>query len=171
MTDMMDATSCEQEATSFKITDDLKADWAARKIADKRRELERLRAHYDAQLRAAEEATERDCAYLERLLYEYFTTCPAKRTKTQASYALPSAKLVLKAPALQYERRTDKLLVYLKANHPEMVKTKEEPAWADFKRLVQPLEDGACVDSETGEVVDGVTASMGAEKFEVVCNG
>ncbi|WP_102411372.1 host-nuclease inhibitor Gam family protein [Beduinella massiliensis] len=155
----------------FSITDDLSADWAARKIAEKRRDLERLRAHYDAQLRAAEEATERECAYFERLLYDYFTTCPAKCTKTQASYALPSAKLVLKAPSLQFERDEDKLLAYLKANHPEMVKTVDKAAWADFKKLVKPLEDGACVDSETGEVVDGLKAGMSSEKFEVVCNG
>lgn len=155
----------------FTITDDLSADWAARKIAEKRRDLERLRAHYDAQLRAAEEATERDCAYFERLLYDYFAQCPAKRTKTQASYALPSAKLVLKAPSLQYERDESKLSAYLKATHPELVKVVEKPDWADFKKLLKVQDDGACVDAETGEVIDGVRASMSAERFEVVCNG
>lgn len=169
MTDMQELMETTEQG--FAITDDLKADWAARKIAEKRRELDRLKAHYEAQLRAAQEATERECSFFERLLYDYFAQCPAKRTKTQASYALPSAKLVLKAPSLQFERDEDKLLAYLKANHPEMVKTAEKAAWADFKKLVKPLEDGACVDSETGEVVDGLKAGMSGERFEVVCNG
>ena len=175
MTDTMDAMNVMDamettEQQGFAITDDLKADWAARKISEKRRELDRLKAHYEAQLRAAQEATERECSFFERLLYDYFARCPAKRTKTQASYALPSAKLVLKAPSLQYERDEDKLLAYLKTNHPEMVKTVEKPAWVDFKKLVKPLDDGTCVDGETGEVVDGLKAGMSGERFEVVCH-
>lgn len=168
MTDMQELMETTEQ--SFAITDDLKADWAARKIAEKRRELDRLKAHYEAQLRAAQEATERECSFFERLLYDYFAQCPAKRTKTQASYALPSAKLVLKAPSLQYERNESKLSAYLKATHPEFVKVVEKPDWADFKKLVKVQDDGACVDAETGEVIDGVHASFGPEKFEVVMN-
>ena len=50
---------------------------------------------------------------------------PHKVTKTQESYALPSGKLVLKEQKPEWVHDDTQLLPWVKANLPEMIRTKE----------------------------------------------
>lgn len=175
--DTMEAVSDAPSDTSFSIRDDLTAEWALKTIAAERAESERLnsvrRAMIDEYTQAIDNENARcarRCAHLERLLADYFNSVPHKTTKTQQSYALPSGKLVLKQPPVQYKRDDAALGKWLTANdYTDLVEVKTVPKWADLKkRGIQTMPDGQCVYTETGEIIAGVTATTPEPVFQVI---
>jgi hypothetical protein len=160
------------ENSGFVVTDDQKAMWCIRKIAEAEKEAADLLKHYEEQAQKVRDRLDSTRQYFQGLLLPYFLTLPRKVTKTQESYSLPGATLVLKHQGVEYKRDTDKLLAYLKANAPEFVKTKvtESPAWDEYKKRVT-VNGNAAIDTETGEVVDGVTVEERPDKFEVKIEG
>lgn len=175
--DSMEVLSGAPAGDSFSIDDDLTAEWAIRKIAAERAESQRLNGvrramveQYTQDIADEDARCARRCAHLERLLADYFATVPHKKTKTQATYALPSGKLVMKQPPTQFKRDDAALGQWLKASgYNDLVETKLEPKWGELKkRGVQALEDGQCVLEETGEIIPGVTAAVPAPVFQVI---
>ena len=164
----------EEEVNTFTITDDIKADWALKKIAEERKEFERLKAIAEQQMeeielkiKHLEETTERKTAFLRGCLAQYFETVPHKATKTQETYKLLSGSLVFKLPSQKMVKDDEKLLEYFKQNNMnEYIKTKETPAWAEFKKNLSIVDDKV-IDTSTGEVVEVVKVEETAGVFDV----
>lgn len=164
----------EEEAKSFRIDDDIKADWALKKIAADRKECERVKAIalkeievLEEKIKHLEDTTERKTAFLKGCLAQYFETVPHKATKTQETYKLLSGSLVFKLPKQNMVKDDAKLLKYLHENGmEEYIKTEEKPAWAEFKKTLS-IVDGKVIDTSTGEVVEAVKAEETAGVFDV----
>lgn len=159
---------------AWRITDDGCADWACRKIAEERAELARIRELAEAQIARIEEklaAAERRCEngtrFLTSKLAEYFETVPHKTTKTKASYRLLSGTLTRKFGGATMEKDDSKLVEFLKASgNLEFIKTEEKPKWGEYKKRLE-IMGGSVVDTETGEIVEGVKAIEKPDTFSV----
>lgn len=164
----------ESEQEGFSINDDSTADWALRKIAEERAELERLKSIAENQIeeinqkiKYLENATERRTNFLKGCLGQYFQTVPHKATKTQETYKLLSGSLVFKLPKQTMVKDDAQLLDYFRQNGmPEYIKTKEEPAWGEYKKNLT-IVDGHAMDTVTGEIVDVIRVEETPGVFEV----
>lgn len=158
----------------FKITDDSLADWAVRKIADERAELARLKELADEQIArimekvaAAEKRCENNTSFMTSKLAEYFETVPHKETKTKHSYRLLSGALVKKIGGVTMEKDDEKLLEYFKnSGNDDMIQTVEKPKWGEFKKRLE-IVGGQIIDTDTGEIVEGVEIVTKADTFVV----
>ena len=158
----------------FRIADDSAADWALQKIAEERRELARILSLADEQIarimekvEAAEKRCENGTSFLTAKLAEYFETVPHKTTKTKESYRLLSGTLAKKIGGVQLKPDNEKLLEFLKASgNTDMIRTKEEPAWGDYKKRLE-INAGQIVDTATGEIVEGVEIVEKPDSFIV----
>ena len=162
------------EAAGWRITDDAAADWAVKKIMDEKGEFVRLKALADeqitqieARLDAVEKRMESRTGFLTGKLAEYFQTVPHRETKTQEQYALLSGKLVWTRPKTTLEKDDTALLAYLKASgNNEYIKTEEKPMWGEFKKTLAVV-GGHVVSTETGDVIDCITAVEQPGSFDV----
>lgn len=176
----MDDTLWVQDETedaprpAWRITDDGCADWACRKIAEEKAELDRIRELADAQIQkieekvaAAERRFENGTRFLTGKLAEYFETVPHKTTKTKASYRLLSGTLTRKFGGTTMKQDDARLVEFLKASGQlEFIKTEEKPKWGDFKKRLE-IMGGSVVDKETGEIVEGVQLIEKPDTFTV----
>lgn len=158
----------EAEADRFVIDDDSKADWAVKKIREAEAEIESWKDYYRRALEKIAKRQQSRIDYLKGMLAGYFDTVPHHETKTQASYQLPSGKLVLKQGGPQFKTDDATLVPWLKENGlNEFVKTeiKEKAAWGELKKTVTVV--GSQVVTDDGEIVPGVTVEEQAPTFEV----
>ena len=155
----------------FVIENDSQADWAVRKIAEHKAEIEKWDIHFGRQLEKIKATENASIDYLTRLLRDYFATVPHKTTKTEESYKLPSGKIYSKAQQPKYIRDEDEMTAWAKENRPELVKTtvSETTDWNTLKKATTTLDDGSVVDALTGEVIPGVHAEMRPAEFKVDC--
>jgi len=153
----------------FRVDNDQKAEWCLQKIAEKKAELAKWEAHYTGLLAAVREETDRDIAWFENKLQGYFLDQQiarnTKKTKTQTSYSLPSGKLVVRHREPTYDRKAEELLPWLKQNHPELVKVKEEENWAELKKLLKV--HGESMITADAEIVPGITVTPRPDEFKV----
>lgn len=92
---------------------------------------------------------------------------PHKTTKTTEKYKLINGTLVMKRGAVKFQRDDAKLIPWLKANgHEGLVKTKEEVAWADLKKLIAPAGSMAII-GDTGEIIEGIEATVSPDEFKI----
>lgn len=161
----------QEEYQGFQITDDAKAEWAVRKIKEAQGDTAKWQAHFAAQLASIKKANDATVDYMTGLLSHYFEAVPHKDSKTMSKYELPSATLVRKQQQPEYTRDESALLAYLDSSaRGEYVKIVRSPDWASFKKIVE-VRDGAVIDTETGEVVTGVTVTVRPDKFDVQIKG
>ena len=163
-------------AEKWRIKDDGSADWAIRKIADEKAEFERIKALADEQIariiekvEAAKRRYENGTSFLTSKLAEYFETIQPKesKNKTKLSYRLLSGTLVKKIGGTVMKQDSEKLLEYLKASgNADMIKLTEEPKWGEFKKRLEIVND-QIIDTETGELVEGVTIETKPDTFAV----
>ena len=161
---MDNATYPQEYQEGFVIDSPGKADWACQQIKAERARTaiyvtaarENI-ARQQELIRQATEKCERENGYLLCLLEAYMKTVPAKETKTQKSFVLPSGKLVLKLAKVRYEHDDEALLAWCKETAPDMVRVKETPAWDAIKKQILA----------GGELPDGVTPVEDPESFEV----
>ncbi|WP_427340953.1 host-nuclease inhibitor Gam family protein [Caloranaerobacter sp. DY30410] len=165
----------EEEKETWKVTDDLAADWCLDKIKEAKAEFERFRMvaqakieQIQARLQAEEEKMNREVAFFESKLREYFESLEkVKETKTQKSYKLPSGILKLKKSKPKFIRDDEKLVKWLEANKLDnLIKIKKSPDWANLKKNVEVVGDKV-VNKETGEIVEGVRVEEVAPEFIV----
>ena len=154
-----------QETEGFTIDTDAKAEWALRKIKEARADRDYWLDWYARKSKEITEQTDFETMNLERMLAEYFTTVPHKKTKTQESYSLPGGKLIMKTQNPEYKRDDAKVIAWAKANGLPFVKTKEELAWSDLKAATETFE-GHIV-TEDGEIVPGIEVVNRDAKFVV----
>lgn len=162
------------EGAPWRITDDSTADWAVAKIAAAREELARIEAlaseQFDRIQSKVEEAKKRcesATGFLTSKLAEYFETVPHKETKTKHSYRLLSGTLAKKIGGATMRPDEARLLAHLKASGQEdFVKVEEKPRWGEYKKRLE-IVNGAVIDTETGELVDGVDIEEKPDSFVI----
>lgn len=159
---------------AWRITDDGCADWACRKIAEEKTELDRITALGESQIEkiqqridAAQRRYENGTRFLTGKLAEYFETVPHKTTKTKHSYRLLSGTLVKKIGGSTMKQDDDTLLAYLKASgNEDMIQNTEKPKWGEFRKRLE-IVGGQIVDKTTGELVEGVQIIEKPDTFTV----
>lgn len=163
----IDAMYCADEPTTYRpqwrIADDGCADWAVRKLAEEKAELDRIKILADEQtqrikekVKLSERRYENSTAFLTGKLQEYFETVPHRSTAIQQSYRLLSGSLIKKlgGPSMTYN--SGKLLEWLKScNLSDYVKVEESPMWGELKKKLKIIGSFAVIE-DTGEVVEGV---------------
>jgi len=172
---MANEIAIEEVQEQFEITDDGRAMWAVDKIAEADAELARMRAMYDAQRERLDaqmqeqiDKHDREVSYFRGMLMAYFDSVPHKSTKTQDKYSLLNGDLIRKRGGIDYKRDDAQLVGWLKATgKDQLVKVTEAPAWADLKKTLTVADDGTVIDTETGEIVEGVTAEQKPDTFDV----
>jgi hypothetical protein len=154
----------EGEVTdTFAVTDDSKADWCLRKIQQARQNIAKRADFVDNEtlrLRNWQEAeNKRDqdtISFMESQLAGYFEQLrESGALGKRKSYNLPHGTLATRKAAAKLSVDKPTLLAWLKANNPQYIVVKEEPAWGDFKKEVSVV--GSTVIANGGLVVDGVT--------------
>lgn len=163
-----------EERPPFRIADDGCADWAIRKIAEERKEYDRIRelgqqqiATIQEKIDAAKRRYENSTAFLTGHLASYFQTVPHKKTKTTEKYRLLSGTLTMKLGQPKPVPDDTKLLEWLKANgYNDMIKTEEKPTWGEFKKKLTFAGSVATI-AETGEIVEGITVVQPPDTFTV----
>lgn len=158
----------------FRIADDDVADWAIQKLAEKKAEYDRLSglaereiARITERVEAAKRKYEADSAFLTDRLAEYFETVPHRKTKTTEKYQLLHGTLTKKLGGITFKRDDAKLIEWLRTNgRGDLVKVKEEPAWGDLKKLIDPTGAMAVL-KETGEIVEGIEVEAAPDTFKV----
>lgn len=155
---------------AWAITDDNAAEWALAKIRENNAERDRLIAvcnnqidFYITKKTDYVHKCDTDNAFLESALHAYFETVPHKATKTQESYKLPSGTLKLKTPAPEWKHDDEKLM----AAYPDFVENTPKLKWGDLKKRLTDVGNGAVIDPETGEVVQGVVIEARDPQFVV----
>ena len=165
----------EQQKEPFKIDNDRIAEWALERIKEATDDADRLkkviiskREELDAQEQEIDTRLENQTRYLKGLLEGYFRSgVKTKETKTQSSYKLLTGTLVMKKPRYKYERDEKALLTWLHdAGKEEFVETVEKPRWAEFKETLV-FDNDTVYDPDTGGIIDGITAVLEPERFEV----
>ena len=163
-----------QDSGAWRIKDDSAAEWAVKKIAAERAELERIKALADEQnaqilekVAAAERRYENGTNFFSSFLAQYFETVPHRKTKTKHSYRLLSGTLTKKIGGVSLKANDEALLQYLKdSGRTDMIQTVEKAKWGEFKKGLE-IVDGTVIDKETGEIVEGVEITVKPDTFVV----
>lgn len=170
--------ACQKEGETcegrqgFALSSMDQANWALRRIARAQarlqearqaaeREVERVRAW----LEGVEKEVAGERAYFEGLLERYLASC-RERDPRVSSLKLPAGRVSFRKQPPEFARDGEKLLAWLKANRPELVKVQESPDWAGLKASAV-VAGSSLVDPATGEVVEGVTVVLREPKFVV----
>lgn len=163
------------ERQSFKVTDDLAADWAVEKIKECRDERDRLINlakdkidYYKQEIEKIESRCETSTSYLQSQLAAYFETVKHKQAKTQESYKLLNGSLVKKYGGYKYDYDDDIFVDYLKNNYPQLVTVIEKPQWGEFKKITELTAEGDIINTETGEVLGFIKAAKKPDEFRVM---
>ena len=143
------------EGQEIPMLDDMDAEYMLTMIRQADAEYQKMESWYAHMVEKAKEKRDRKVAWAENNLRAYFDIVPAKVTKTQKTYDLPSGKLVLKHQEPKYDTRDEELVPWLKANRPELVKIKESSDWANLKKELKVSPDGTAMVTEDGEIYLG----------------
>lgn len=161
-----------EERETWSIDSDDKADWALEKLSDMQVEYERFAMVAKAKIQKYQEALqleterlEREQSFFKAKLQEYFQTVDAKETKTQMTYKLPSGTLKVKKEQAVIEKDDAALLQLLKKEYPELVKVREVPDWAEFKKKLS-IEGNSILNKETGEILEAEGLRVGFKPAE-----
>lgn len=153
----------------FTVEDDSSAEWCIKKIRERMEDTQRWKEHYERQLQTIKESNDRDIAYFEGLLEEYFEKVPHHDTKTMSKYSLPGADLVMKHQQPEWIHNDDVLIPWLKeVAETQFIKVKESLDWAGMKKELKVGENGEIIFKPTGEVMrDGIALTERGDRFEV----
>lgn len=155
----------EEEYSGFRIEDDKTAEWAMAKIREAEDNTAMWEAHFKGQLRRIKETNEHTVATMKAFLRDYFAKVPHKITKTEENYRLPSGKLVLKHRNPDLEMDEEKLLEWVRKEHPEYIKRVESVDWGNFKKTLKIA--GETVTDEDGVIVPYIKAVERPDEFTI----
>lgn len=159
----------------FVIDSDQKAEWALRKIKEREADYERFRALGEADMNRVAKLIEEekakcdsDTAFFRAALDAYMDTVKCRETKTGIrKYKLLSGSLVRKPGTTTFAHNDERLTDYLlRSGRTDMIRVKQVPLWGEYKRTLA-VHDGVVIDTNTGDVVEGVTAEMQPASFAI----
>ena len=165
-------TNEEEEKKPFVIETKEQAIWAMRRIAtlekDFREEEEAAKKEIElihAWVEKQKERYEKDTEYLRYQLEQYHRK-QLENNPQAKTIRLPHGTMKIRAQQPHWEWDEDKLLPWLRANKPEMVR--EKVTYNIDKKAVKDkvsVNEGTAVDQETGEVIPGIAVQERPEKF------
>lgn len=154
---------------AFVIDNDVKAEWALRKIRERAAERDRILEtsweiieSYKAVIQTESDKAAEEIAGLEGMLLRYFDMVEHSATKTQETYRLPTGKLKLKLASARMVPDNEALM----NEYPAFVVQKPDFQWGELKKRLQ-IVDGKVIDTETGEFVEAVAVEAVPPKFIV----
>lgn len=167
----------EDEKETWKIEDDLKADWCLDKIRECKADYNRFEMVAKAKIQQIEQALqkekkkmENETNFFESKLREYFGTVKTKDTPTLKKYKLPSGELKLKKAQTTFDYDKEKLVEVADKNEnmKKYIKIKKDFDWANFKKNLM-INDKNIINKNTGEIieVDGLNIKEKPEEFIV----
>ena len=150
----------------WEIKDDAQADWALRRIAEAKQDLEKWRSFYKDRIAKAENEYDFLRETMRRKLEAYFAKVPHRETATQQKYVLPSGDLILKKPKRVYDHDDAALLKWLEERgYTDCIKTAVR--WEKAKARLTDHDTGIVYDKETGEICDAVKVIETDAEFDV----
>ncbi len=166
-----------EQRERFSIETRDQASWALRKIghiekqlADNKRLADAERAKIEDWEKGEAESLNREKDYFTSLLASYHMALLVGDPKAR-TIRLPYGLLKCRKQQPEFVRDETALLTWVKANQPDFIKVKESVDWAEFKKLTALAEpegiNAQVVDTTTGMIVEGVTAIIRPDKFEV----
>ena len=159
----------------FVIDNDQKAEWSLRKIKEREDDFERVKALALSEIEKVTKLIEEekakcdsDTAFLRAALDAYMDSVKCRETKTGIrKYKLLSGELVRKPGKTTLAHNDDVLTDYLlRSGRTDMIRVKQVPLWGEYKRTLA-VHDGVVIDTNTGDVVEGVTAEMQPASFAI----
>jgi phage host-nuclease inhibitor protein Gam len=160
----------------FVVDSDSKAEWAISKISEESEELNRIETicnemieKYKGKIAEATKTFENKTLYFKNQLQNYFETVQGKQTKTQRTYKLASGTLKTKFGGPEFIKDDLKLLSWCAENATDCIKTIEIVDWAELKKHI--TIDGNKAITADGEIVEGVTITQKADRFEIELGG
>lgn len=159
----------------FVIDSDQKAEWALRKIKEREAEFKRVEALGNSDIERVAKLIEEekakcdsDTAFFRAALDAYMDTVKCRETKTGIrKYKLLSGSLVRKPGTTTFAHNDERLTDYLlRSGRTDMIRVKQVPLWGEYKRTLA-VHDGVVIDTNTGDVVEGVTAEMQPASFAI----
>ncbi len=171
----------QEEEQRFKIDDDDKSCWALKKIKAMKEEIEEKEDLAESQIYQVERWLEKEkekrqekIEYLEGLLQEYALELKEEKPDLK-THSLPFGELKFRKQRPKWKYDSNKLVKSAEDILPDAVKTKKKVNKKELKKMIKddnsPFqiieEDGRVVNTETGEVLEGVTVKERGEKFKV----
>lgn len=166
----------EDKKESWKVDNDLSADWALDRIREIEAEYKRFEIVAKEKMKQIQEKlnekrkqADDERNYFDYKLREYFENVKAKETKTQKKYDLPSGKLVLKKSKETFDYDKTQLLEYAeKEKYEDLIKVKKDFDWAEFKKNLA-IKEGKILNKLTGEILDieGLGIKQTQEDFKI----
>lgn len=163
-----------EELTGFEevpVFDDASAEMILRRLKMAEDQYDRMAAWYDQQKKVLKDIRDQTRAWAENCLRPYMDMVPTTGKKIR-SYDMPGGTLKLAKQDPEYTVNDEELVPWLKANkRDDLIKVTEEARWGELKKELQikVLEDGRIGDSNTGEIIPGVTAAIREDKFTIKC--
>lgn len=145
-----------EEKESFIIDSEDKANWALRKLREKKEELDIVKGKADYERQLIEEWETRksnpiqlDIEFFENQLNNYIENNISIGKKVETV----NGTLRKKKMPVAYKYKDEDLLNYLKENNrTDLIKIKESPKWGDFKKTI--VSKGNVIATEDGEILD-----------------
>ena len=154
------------------IDTDQCAEQTLKSIAKLQREYERMQtvceqqiSYYKTHMQWYERSYQYERSRLESMLANYFEQVEPKETKTQATYKLPSGKLIKKFEKPQIVPDKDKLKKVLLGT--EFVELEPQLKWNEYKKTLSIVESSGVVVNSYGEIVEGVSVEIKPAEFKV----
>ena len=162
-----------QMGDRFVVDTPAKAEWAIKKIANIRKLAQmtidvsvECILQYKDEIKKTEAKRDSETAHLEEMLKHWFDTVPHKVTDTQESVKLPSGTIKKVKGDWDYTRDENVLGGFLARNGYEGLYG-YTAKWAELKKRCKALDTGMVIDTETGTIIEGVTAEMQPDAFIV----
>lgn len=167
----------ETEKESWKIENDIQADWWMEKKNEEKAKKEKLRdsikskiLFYENQLKKVDDEIDIIEEFKNFKLEEYFNSLDKNsyiETKTMKKYELPTGTLIMKKQNPEFKRDNDKLISWLKDNEMnDYIKISESAQWGELKKIADEI-NGQVVIKETGEIIEGVEVKEKPDIFEI----
>ncbi|MHB8172123.1 MAG: host-nuclease inhibitor Gam family protein [Thermincolia bacterium] len=168
------------EKPKFEVTDKSSAEWVMRKIAKLNKDISEIQNIVTEQteplrqeIKQIEEwgqnETEKASSHVKFLesFLEPFHRKLIEIDPKAKTIKLPHGKMEIRKQQPKIEKDDKTLLTWLKKGKMDnFIKTEETPKWGELKELTK-IEKGKVIYTETGEIVEGVTAIDRPDKFEV----
>lgn len=166
----------QTEREAFTVKDDQQANWALRKIKQFQDQKENNNALAVAEIDKIEawnkvenDKAQQSIDYFQGLL-AYYAQSKRDQDPKFKKLDLPNGKIKFTKQQPKYNYADEMLLNYLKkAERTDLIKIKESPDKATIKKTFT-IQDDRLIDTETGEVVEGVAIEHREDKFSVEVN-
>lgn len=167
----------EEEGTekeAFTVKDDSSANWTLRKIKHANDRIEQNNSLAQAEIEKIErwnqqenEQAQYSIEYFEGLLAEYAMKKKAEHPNFK-TLKLPNGKISFRKRQPKWEYDSEKVVQALeKAELNDFIRVTKAPSKAEIKKAFSVVDDKV-INTETGEVIEGITVREQEDSFNVV---